>query len=630
MGNLLGFDSFCEFALAYARRGWAVFPVHSVRVDGACTCFDDGCPISRRGKHPLTQHGHRDAACDAKKIKGFWTLTPWANVGISTGAVSGLVVLDVDPRNGGDESLSLLEQRFSPLPKTATVVTGGGGKHFYFKHPAALKISCANKLGGLAGLDLKADGGYVVAPPSLHCSGKKYLWEPDSSLDKIELSPLPQFILDLSFRKMAGENSQTSDVIGVGNRNNSLTSIAGTLRRIGLGDEKIGESLDALNSIILKEPLEEAEIEKISGSVSRYLPPQNSSPPLEFKTLTGTELLHREFPQSPCLVEDLMPAGGVGFIAGPSGARKTWLCLEIAICVSTGNPVFGQFPVLNPGHVLFVLGEDSLRSVQNRLSLLTHGKGLPDSALDKIHFLEATGILSSEELRKQLMTFCRKYSPKLLILDPFVRMHNADENVSKDIQPVLGFLRKIQREFRCAVWLTHHLSKNRSDDKRRSGRLMELMRGSGDLGAWADTVISIDRSGENSETPTSVTVAKQRDIPERPPFFFTLDISEKSAVINFHDGGLSDLKIQILSEKIFSELGKFSGGVPQKKLLENIPGNNQIKRSAIKKLAELGKIKIIDEPRLAQDGKTRKMPVVYLNNPTKKLEENHCETTTLN
>jgi len=143
-------------ALAYADRGWRVLPLHDV-TRGTCSCANrERCKAP--GKHPRLPKWQEWASSDKGTIAGWWKQWPAANVGVKTGADSGIVVLDVDPRNGGFESLAAL----LPLPETLTVVTGGGGRHYYFVHPSGVV-----KGGDLAdGVELKADGQYVVAPPS--------------------------------------------------------------------------------------------------------------------------------------------------------------------------------------------------------------------------------------------------------------------------------------------------------------------------------------------------------------------------------------------------------------------------------------------------------------------------------
>jgi hypothetical protein len=170
-----------EAALDYARRGWAVFPLHSVK-DGTCTCGNRACDSP--GKHPRTERGFKDATTDEAVIRAWWGRWHSANVGIRTGTESGLVVVDVDPRHGG--SIEAVEAAFGPLPTTPRALTGGGGTHLFFALPG---FAVRNRVGILAGVDVRGDGGYIVAPPSRHASGGNYRW--DEALDPSRAKPAP-------------------------------------------------------------------------------------------------------------------------------------------------------------------------------------------------------------------------------------------------------------------------------------------------------------------------------------------------------------------------------------------------------------------------------------------------------
>ena len=133
-------------ALSYARRGVPVFPCEP------------------GGKRPLTRNGFWDATTDTRRISAWWGRWPLANVGVPTGGRSGLLVLDVDLRDGGFESLASLEKT-APLPGTSRARTGGGGMHVFFRYPAGQEVR--NSAGVLGpGLDVRGEGGYVVVPPS--------------------------------------------------------------------------------------------------------------------------------------------------------------------------------------------------------------------------------------------------------------------------------------------------------------------------------------------------------------------------------------------------------------------------------------------------------------------------------
>ena len=178
--------SMLDIALGYAGRGWGVFPLWSVR-DGVCTCRKRGrCNMA--GKHPRTHNGLHGASTD-KAVISRWKWES-ANIGIATGAASGLVVIDIDPRHGGDETIESLKNELGELPPAPRVKTGDGW-HLYFRYPDQL-IDCRTDVA--QGIDIKADGGYIVAPPSNHISGGRYQWEIDP--EKADLPSLPKSWLD--------------------------------------------------------------------------------------------------------------------------------------------------------------------------------------------------------------------------------------------------------------------------------------------------------------------------------------------------------------------------------------------------------------------------------------------------
>ena len=167
-----------DAALDYAARGWPVFPVAGVAAPGVCACRD-GANCGHAGKHPLTRRGLREATCSASRILGWWRSWPAANVAVATGAAAGIVVVDVDLPKGGEESLGVLSEGGLVLPATLTARTGGGGLHLFYAHPGRESRNRAGGLpgaGALRGIDLRGDGGYVVAAPSAHASGARYEW----------------------------------------------------------------------------------------------------------------------------------------------------------------------------------------------------------------------------------------------------------------------------------------------------------------------------------------------------------------------------------------------------------------------------------------------------------------------
>lgn len=175
-----------QAALDYAARGWFVFPVHSVNKEKQCSC---GQACGRAGKHPRTQAGFKDATREQDAIKTWWKEWPEANIGIACGK-SRLVVVDVDPRNNGDEGLASLQKQHGALPGTLTSNTGGGGQHYFFSLPDGVDKCKSHDLS--QGVELKSDGGYIIAPPSSHVIGT-YAWDVGQPSEPV---PAPFWLVD--------------------------------------------------------------------------------------------------------------------------------------------------------------------------------------------------------------------------------------------------------------------------------------------------------------------------------------------------------------------------------------------------------------------------------------------------
>jgi hypothetical protein len=264
-------------ALAFASRGLSVFPLHSVvkSSDGrfVCTCGKADCG-KNTGKHPLGEaapHGHTDATTDRRKIEWWFRNWPHANLGLACDQVA---AVDVDPRHNGDESLRRLEQEYGELPRTWRTISGGGGEHVLFRRPADVQIGCRTAL--LEGIDIKAGaGGYIVAPPSLHMSGRNYAWNVDFHPKDTPLAPMPTWLVELirkapesTAKSVEAWRALVRDGVVDGERNSSLTSLAGHLLRRFIDPLVTLELLLAWNLTRCQPPLTAAEVKATVGSIA--------------------------------------------------------------------------------------------------------------------------------------------------------------------------------------------------------------------------------------------------------------------------------------------------------------------------------------------------------------------------
>ncbi len=260
-----------ECALGYRQLGWKVLPLHTI-ISGRCSCGRASC--GSPGKHPATVNGLKDATTDEETIREWFTGGRSYNIGIATGRESGLVVLDIDPKNGGSESIGQYR-----VPRTLDVITGSGGRHYYFAYPKSKEIrNSAGKLG--AGLDVRGEGGYVVAPPSLHISGSEYKWAVDPRAMKP--TECPAWIPGQARYDREPANTGIQKCTNPGNeeipegcRNDKLASIAGAMRRQGCNEQDIYAAMIHINQTRCKPPLEYEELERIANSIVKYPPEED-------------------------------------------------------------------------------------------------------------------------------------------------------------------------------------------------------------------------------------------------------------------------------------------------------------------------------------------------------------------
>jgi len=257
-------------ALRYARYGWHVLPVHSLR-NGLCSCGNEDCQSP--GKHPRTKHGVKDATAKHSTIREWWAKWPSANVGIATGKHSRLVVLDIDPRHDGASSFTKLTSTEGSCPGFPAVSTGGGGRHIFFEYPS---VAVKSRAGIVKGIDVRADGGYVVAPPSRHVSGKRYRWVDSERHPIRHPATLPIWLLQLMASAPPQEVSGDHGKIPSGQRNALLTSLAGAMRRRGASEETLVAALLEENQQRCDTPLPDNEVRKIAASVSKYPPAEET------------------------------------------------------------------------------------------------------------------------------------------------------------------------------------------------------------------------------------------------------------------------------------------------------------------------------------------------------------------
>jgi predicted P-loop ATPase len=239
-----------DAALKYATKyKWAVFPV------------------SQKTKKPLTPHGCKDAKKDPGAIRSWWKRYPDASIGIATGSASNLLVIDedVDEDKGlnGVHEMQIWETDNGELPETVRAITGRGGAHLYYRYEGK---DLGNRAGVIEGVDIRGEGGYIIAPPSIHPNGTQYEWECDP--EETEISDINDTIKKLLAitKKSSSEKFKLPKIIESGQRNSTLYRFACSLQSQGLTDEAITAAVMAENDTRCKEPLSKDEIRQLIES----------------------------------------------------------------------------------------------------------------------------------------------------------------------------------------------------------------------------------------------------------------------------------------------------------------------------------------------------------------------------
>jgi replicative DNA helicase len=368
-----------DFARGYAKFGWQSFP-----------CLP-------KDKKPMVRWADV-ATTEDNMLVGWWDTNPTANIGIACGKRSGVIVLDVDAGHGGYESLTDLIDKYGKLPDTPVSKTGSGGEHIFFRHPGIEIRNSASKLG--QGLDIRGDGGYVVAPPSLHPNGKRYEWVVKPS--QTPLADMPAWMIELLQERQAMSQQPIipEGAFTSGSRNDTLTKLAGAMRRKGMSKDAMFAALQVTNLEKCQPPLSDGEVMQIAESVKRYNPQDEPKPikplPSAWDVIDQLEAeiierqkdprevwgIHYAFPYL-SLITGGKQKQELIILAGEPGVGKSWWAHQDALYTALGTP--SQNIPSTP--VLIWSGEMSRRQVYRRMFEML---GVP-----KRHML--TGRMSEED-----------------------------------------------------------------------------------------------------------------------------------------------------------------------------------------------------------------------------------------
>jgi hypothetical protein len=228
----------------------------------------------------------------------------------------------------------------------------------------------------------------------------------------------------------------------------------------------------------------------------------------------------RESRAQPWLVEQLWGASSVGVIGGAPKCSKTWLGLDLALSVATGTACLGRYAVPQPGPVLVYLAEDALPIVRQRVEGMARHRSLALERVELYVITAPTLRLDREPHRRQLQQTAQRLRPRLLLLDPLVRLHGIDENNASEVAGLLAYLRALQRQLDLSVMLVHHTRKNAAGVP--AG---QALRGSGDLHAFGDSNLYLRRVKDRL-----LLISEHRAAPASPPVYLDLVATDADSI----------------------------------------------------------------------------------------------------
>lgn len=502
-------------------------------------------PVKPEEKRPFMtnwlQYNHTRAS--AKMVENWFKSLSGAGVGVVTGKISNIVVLDVE-----NYCKIPIDELLKKYPTQMYSRTGSGGYHLFYQYPTGShKIS--NRVGIFEGADLRADGGFIVLPPTRHPSGGMYEWV-QTGIPGV----FPLALLDIESKPtVQNEGWITEALRGVseGGRNDTCARLAGYFFKKGI-------NYDIVETMLLEwnerndPPLPTREVRSTIKSIERsHAVVSNTFTSVEFENDHAKEEEHRESTFDVMkmsdyvkgyggdgvswLVSDWLPDQSITFLISPPESYKTWILLDLAVSVASGLPFLGQYSVNGKGATLIIQQEDSHSGLTDRLSLIVEQKmglrtnidsdtweipTLPDLPI-YVHpsrMLRFDDKKVLEELEKQIEII----KPKVIMIDPLYSTTKGADNYMADLAGKMMVLKEWRDKYGCSFVIAHHSRKNLDPDS----TAREDSWGSQFLNAFLEAGWQIRRNPRLAQNEIVVR-RHSKVMGNQAPISLTFDISTK-------------------------------------------------------------------------------------------------------
>lgn len=456
----------------YVDRGWSVLPVRPEEKRPFMTNW--------------LQYTHSRASKET--ITSWFTNLSGAGVGIVTGKVSNIIVLDVE-----STCPYPIEDILKKYPTQLVSRSGSGGYHLFYQYPTNVP-KVANRVRIFDGADLRADGGFIVLPPTIHSSGRRYEWVSEGVPGRF-----PTALLDLrSQPKVQSDGWITEALRGVseGGRNDACARLAGYFFKKGM-------TYDIVESLLLDwnerndPPMPTKEVRTTIKSIERSRATGDFQPTsVQFVDDRGEDEKQEVQKQSSFdvmrmvdyvkgyggggvswLVDEWLPDKSITFLVSPPESYKTWILLDLAVSVASGTPFLGRYQINNPGPTMIIQQEDSHEGLTDRLALIVEQKlnampklegdtwqvpAMPDLPI-YVHpsrQLRFDNKKVMEELEQQIATI----RPKVVMIDPLYSTTSSTDNYMADLANQMMALKTFRDKYGCSFLIAHHSKKNLDPD----------------------------------------------------------------------------------------------------------------------------------------------------------------------
>lgn len=510
----------------YIDQGWSILPVKPSEKRPYMTNW--------------LQYQHIKAA---KEMADSWfTSLTGAGVGMVTGRISGVVVLDVE--SYCSISIDELLRRY---PTQMISRTGTGGYHLFYLYPNGVS-KIANRVGIFEGADIRADGGFIVLPPTRHPNGKLYEW-----VKKGPLGVFPKALLDIQSQpKAQGDGWITEALRGVseGGRNDACARLAGYFFHKGLNADIVEALLTEWNERN-DPPLPMREMRTTIKSIERscaVVGGQFTSVEYEDDSKVASKapenstfdlLRMRDYVKgyggegATWLIQDWLPDKSITFLVSPPESYKTWILLDLAVSISTGLPFLGQARVNKTGPAMIIQQEDSHGGLTERLALIAEqkmgmaaslGNGawqipcIPDLPI----YIHPSRMLrfDNDKVLKELEEQIKTIKPRVILIDPLYSTTSGVDNYMADLANQMMILKTWRDKYGCSFVLAHHSKKNLDPDS----TAREDSWGSQFLNAFLEAGWQVRRNQKLA--PNEVVVRRHSKVMgNQAPISLTFDIS---------------------------------------------------------------------------------------------------------